>query len=67
MRANPRFQMVMTPEAHAALMEIADRDNRVMADVIRIALERYIKEELKRDVNFKVQRGGDRRPGKDQP
>lgn len=62
-----KFQMMMPHEAHAALSEIADRDHQALAEVVRIALERYIKEELKRDVNFKVQRGGDRRPGKDQP
>ncbi len=61
-----KFQMMLTNEAHEALTEIADRDHRSLAEVVRIALERYIKEELKRDVNFKVQRGGNRREGKDQ-
>ncbi len=66
MNTNPRFQIVLTPEAHAALTEIADRDSRAIADVMRIALEEYTKRELKRDVNFKVQRGGNRREGKEQ-
>jgi hypothetical protein len=61
MPTNPRYLFIMTPEGYDAVREIAERDNRVFADVVRIALEEYTSRELKRKVSFRVKRGGNRR------
>jgi hypothetical protein len=58
---NPKYQMILTSEGYDALREIADRDNRLFADVIRMALEEYVERELKRKVSFRIKRGGNRR------
>jgi len=47
----------MPDEAYEALQAIAKKDRRVLAEVIRIALEQYAKDQGYK-VSFDVERGG---------
>lgn len=53
----------MPAPGYEALQGIADEEGRVLADVIREALEDYT-ERKGRKVSFAVKRGGDRRSEK---
>ena len=56
------YRITMPPEAYDALQELAQTQNRPMANVIREALEQYLKAHGY-SVSFQVNRGG-KRPSK---
>ncbi len=57
MARSKRYNMLMSNESYEAFSEIAAQENRLLADVIREALDNYLK--LKgRDVTTEVDRGG---------
>lgn len=55
------YHIKMPEPGYEALQEIAKRDKRVFADIVRTALEEYVKSQLDKEVSFKIVRGGDRR------
>jgi hypothetical protein len=60
MAVSKRYNMLMSHAAYDALKDVAEEENRLLSDVIRIALEDYLKSKG-RDVSAAVDRGGDRR------
>jgi hypothetical protein len=59
-----RYNMLMSNEGYAAFTEIAEKENRLLADVIRDALDHYLKMKG-RSVSTEVDRGGYRGGAKD--
>lgn len=51
------YRITMSAKGYGALSEVAAEQGRPMADVIREALENYLKEH-NRDVSLAVDRGG---------
>ncbi|MBC7871511.1 MAG: hypothetical protein H7Y09_11785 [Chitinophagaceae bacterium] len=51
------YHLKIPEEAFEALQEVAKKDRRLLADVIRIALESYMKEQGY-EISFAVERGG---------
>ncbi len=58
--SNQKYNLIIPEEAYAALVEIANREGKVLADVIREALEDYT-ERKDFKVSFKIKRGGNRK------
>lgn len=57
MAKSKRYNMLMSNEGYQAFSEIAAQENRLLSDVIRDALDSYLK--LKgRDISTEVDRGG---------
>ena len=52
-----RYNMLMSPESYEAFSEIAVQENRVLADVIREALDSYLQAKG-RNTSTAVDRGG---------
>jgi len=64
MARSKRYNMLMSNEGYEAFTDIAARENRLLSDVIRDALDSYLK--LKgRTVSTEVDRGGYRGGPKD--
>lgn len=59
-----RYNMLMSQEAYEAFSEIAAKQNRLLADVIREALDNHLRQYGYQDVSAAVDRGG-YRPRKD--
>ena len=60
MTKSQNYHLKMPKEAYDALQEIADKEDRLLADVIREALREYTTRKGY-TVSFKVDRGGNRR------
>jgi predicted DNA-binding protein len=58
------YHLKMPKEAYDALQAIADKEGRLLADVIREALKEYTAKKG-HDVSFTVDRGGNRRTPKE--
>ncbi len=58
--SNQKYNLIIPEDAYAALVEIANREGKVLADVIREALENYTASKGYK-VSFKIRRGGNRR------
>lgn len=60
MARSKKFQLMLSNEGHEALENIAEKERRPLADVVRQALEEYVeKHGIK--VSFAVDRGGYRK------
>lgn len=61
------YHLKIPEEAYEALQEVAKKERRLLADVVRIALERYMKD-AGYEVSFEVERGGyrNRKSGTDE-
>lgn len=55
------YRITMPGEAYEALQVLAETQNRPMADIIREALQQYVRAHG-HDVSFQVNRGGKRPP-----
>lgn len=60
MAKSRNYHIKMPDAGYEALQKIADDEKRLLADVIREALEEYTRRKG-HEVSFKVQRGGNRR------
>ena len=60
MTKSRNYHIKMPDSGYEALQAIADDERRVLADVIREALEEYVARKGK-PTSFEVQRGGNRR------